>query len=599
MSFFKVFTFSMLFLMSFFLVGCGGGGSANDANVTNLSLSLPITTTEVVSNNQVVDIEVRVFDENNTIYNTGNVNITYPSDGVNGRDIGSFASSSVAVSNGVATFTYIAPNDITTDTSDIVFKFYHDENPNEIKTYTITINPEQAALTNYNLNISDNNVTMDLESSKLITFSVTNDANILVEDLKMNYIKITSLNPNIGALEDSLGNTGNSLTITDKNSVTININSKTLSGVVPIKVETSILDANNNSIALPQKIFNVLVLSGPPSAMSISSSIGIIPVADKAKYKEQFVLTVTDKYGNLVNTKPAVSMGVLAGFAQASSSTITNNLNYLYVGIGTGGGTLTTTSNRFTAKTNIFDNVDVDNDVLVTFGTNDDGYTYNASGKWDIISKTSNSLFLSDDYSGADTSNLGFAVGHNYRQITCPANGEEAVANVYPTDVNDDINYIIPEDGSMTVNIEYDYYLVGKTVMLWVNLVGENHATSEVVKIGETKKIGLLGDGLSIYENGSNAYNAGDTGVVRIDIGVSGTNEYYRNGRFGYVIQASNDLNWTIVGDSMDNNLNSCFDNNWNVYNGIAYVDVNITSPAPSAGEITFKSLLPIIGGEF
>lgn len=585
MSFLKVYTFSILFLLSFFLVGCSGGVGASDANVTNLSLSLPVATTEVVSNNQVVDIKVRVVDENGSLYNSGNVKVKYPASFQAGRDIGSFQNLSVPVSNGVAIFNYTGPADITKDTSNIEFKFYHEDNPNITQTYTVTINPKQASLTNYNLNISDDNVTMDLQSSKLITFDVTNDSGIPVEDSKVNSFKITSLNPNIGTLEDSLGNTGNSLTITNKNSVTININSKTLSGVVPIKVEASILDANNNSITLPQKTFNILVLSGPPSALSLSYKSSRQDV-EKAKFIDEWVLTVTDKYNNLVNTKPAVSMGMIAGFTQASSSTATNNLNYLYVGTGTSGGTLSANSNKFTAKTNIFDNVDIDNDVLVTFG---DGYTYDASGKWDINSKTANTLYLADDFNGEDTSGLGFAVGHNYRQDRCSNNGAEWVANVYPQDNNP----IVPDDGSMTIDIEYDYYLVGKTTALWVNLVGENHATGETVKIGEAKKITLKGNGLKMYENGSNTYNAGYEGPIRIYIGVQGTTEYYYNGNFGFTYSIPKDLNATFIGTSMQKGLNNCNDH------GYSYVDFNITSPAPTAGAITLDNVMTVVDGEF
>jgi len=574
----------------FALSGCGGGGSGGgiDNNITDLTISLPVSESTLDENSQNVTIDVNVYDTDNTPYQNGNVKVIYPDDVKTGRDVGHFSSSSVALNNGTALFSYIGPGDITSNGSNIVFKFYHEDNPTILKTYTIKINPEQAVLTNYTLNSSDANVTMDLESSKLIVFSITNDDNIPIDDSKIISVKVTSLNPNIGTLEDYLGNTGSSLTIVGKNNITMNVNSKTSSGIIPLSVVAKFLDANNNSQTLT-KTFNTLVLSGPPSAMSISSSISANYVEDRAKHIEQFVLTVTDKYNNLVNTNPAVSMGMIAGFTQASSSTDTNRLNYLYVGTGVDGGTLSPT-NKFTAKTNIFDNVDTSNDVLVTFGTNEDGYTYNASGKWDIISKTSNTLSFSDDYMGSSTSNLGFAVGHNYRQLTCSTSGEEAIANVYPNDNN----FIVPANGSMIINIEYDNYLVGKTVVLWVNLVGENHKTNDIVKIGEAKKIGLLGTGLKIYENGSNTYNAGDTGIVRVYIGIDSTNDYYRNGRFGYVIQAADDLNWTIDRDSMDSNINNCAANE-----GLTYVDVNILTPAPAAGEITFKSLLPILGGEF
>ena len=268
MSIFRGLFFVILISLAFIFNGCGGGGGS-DSNTTVISVSLPVSTTEITSNNQIVDIEVRVFDESNSVYTAGDVKIIYPDDSVLGRDVGSFASSSVAVSEGIANFIYTAPNDISADTSDIVFTFYHEDNPNTIKTYTITINPDQAILTNYSLKSSDENDTIDLESSKLMTFSVTDGDDILVDDSKMISIEITSLNPNKGTLEDSLGSTGNSLTVTGKNSVAMNINSKTESGIIPLKAEASFFDANSNIQRLT-KTFNVLVLSGPPSAISLS-----------------------------------------------------------------------------------------------------------------------------------------------------------------------------------------------------------------------------------------------------------------------------------------------------------------------------------------
>lgn len=572
----------------FLLSGCGGGGESSGKSTITVSPS----TKEVTFSNQEFDIEVKVFDSNSSLYDSGNIKIIYPDDVKNGRDVGSFTNSEVSLSNGVASFQYTAPSNLSENIDDIVFKFYLEEDPTLQAIHTVEINPEQSVLTDYKLvsNIDDNTTKMNLNSSELINFSITNSDDLLVENSRMISVKVTSKSSYKGTLEDLSGKTGSSLTILDKNNISMKINSKTESGIISLFIEAKFLDLNDN-IKTITKTFDIVVLSGPPSAMSISSSGSIEKIVERAKYIEKFVLTVTDKYGNLVDTNPAVSMGIITGFTQASSSTDTNNLNYLYVPTGTNGGTIDSSTNSFIAKTDIFDNVDINNDVLVTFGTNDDGYTYNASGKWDILYKDSNTIWFKDDYNGENVSNLGFAVGKNNRQITCSDGGEEAVANAYPE--NNDPSIL--SDGSMIINIEYDYYLVGKTVMLWVNLIGEDHAASETVKMGEVKKIGLLGEGLTVYPNGSNDYNAGDEGIVRVYIQAGDTGEYYRNGRFGYSIEEpSDDLDWELAGDSMKNDLNNCNDDN-----GLAYVDINIISPAPTAGTINLVNILPIVGGEF
>jgi len=546
------------------------------ATVTSgITLVLPVKTPrEVTTNSQAFDIVVTVLDKDNRLYSTGTVALVYPSDVRAGRDIGSFTPSTASITNGEATFSYTAPSNLDANTSDIKFGFYHDSNPSEILIYTVTINPDanQTVMKNYILTSDQStDVTMALESSKNITFSVSDDASVQVNHSNMTSLMVTSLNPNIGTLADISGNTGNSLTVTSKNNVLISVNSTKISGLIPLEVVANFSDVNGDAQTLT-KTFNILVLSGPPSAMSLSY-VSTSQVLGSAKFIDKWVLTVTDKYSNRVDSNPAVSMGMLAGYTKASPLTATNSANYLYF---PNGGTLATNSS-FTAPSDVFGNVDTTNDILVTFGA---GHTYNASGKWDISDKISNILYLADTYDGNDTSGLGFAVGHNYRQDTCNP-GVEWVANVY----SENNNPIIDETGSMAISIEYDYYLAGKSPVLWVNLVGQNYGTNQTVKIGEARKVTLRSLGLSAD---SESYGAGFTGIKRILIRVKETTEYYYNSNFGsFNVEGPADLSWEIVGTSMDNGITSCTDEM-----GVAYVDVNITS-APTAGAITLSNVLP------
>ena len=554
-----------------------------------IDIVLPETTKEITVNNQPLNIEVKAFDSKNNPYNSGVIKIKYPDDVKDGRDIGSFKSSEVSLVDGKAVFEYTAPSNLDDNTSDIVFKFYHDSDPSKAddNNFTITINPEanQTILTNYNLtsSITESDVTMDLNGSKLVAFYVKDADGNLVPDENMTSIKVTSKNVALGTLEDTKGNKGNELTINNKNSVSINVRSKKLSGLLPLEVEAKFKDANGEEQNLT-KTFNLVVLSGPPSAISISY-VGTKEDKENAKYIQTMVVTVTDKYNNLVDSNPAVSMGVLAGYAQDSSGKANNSAGYLYFRSrdNAHNGSINASNNKFTAQDEVFENVDQTNQYLTIFG---DGYVYDVSGKWDIQVDTNKTLDLVDDYNGSDTDKLGFAVGNNFRQDMCE-DGVGWVANVYPTDKG---NYSISDNGSMKIDIEYDYYLTGKDVVLWVNLVGSHDGN--ITRIGEAKKITLRGNGLT---SETYSFSKGFQGEVKLHIMVSDT-EYLKNSNFGYSVKVdSDDANWTVIDDSMEHNITYCYgDQN---QTGESYVDINFTSPTPKAGTVSLQNL--IIGNEF
>ena len=504
-------------------------------NVSKVILTEPSKT--ITLNNEIINIEVKVIDSSNNPYSSGNMKIIYPDSVGEGRDVGSFASSTVEVENGKAIFAYTAPNDIRTDPSNIEFGFYYEANPSQVAKYTIMLAPQenQIILTNYKINYTfDNNETMGLKSSKLLNFFVTNSKDEQVDNSKMQYMEISILNSMLGTLEDTLGNTGLTLTIKDKNAVTVNIKSNTISGIMPIKVETVFTDENNKEQKLSE-VFNIIVLSGPPSAMSLSYA-GTLNEGDeyeeankRAKFIEKWVVTVTDKYNNLVNTNPSVSMGMMADYAKSSANT-GNSEDYLYYLPSEGNATISLNGisvNSNIGSSDIFKKVDQTNDYLVTFGN---GYTYNVSGKWDINTNTNDStLDLVDNYDGITTSRLGFAVGHNSRQ-DASREGVEWVGNVYP----ENKNYIIDDAGSLIINVEYDYYLTGKDVMLWINLIGKNYIDDTTVRIGEAKKITLRGQGISSYIEFC-SIPAGEIGLCKFCAKINGTSESYRHARFSAI----------------------------------------------------------------
>jgi hypothetical protein len=554
-----------------------------DVNSTAVTVVLPVSSRVLTLNAEVVQIEVRVFDNANLPYSDGLIKLKYPNDVLSGRDVGSFDKLSSVVTNGKAIFNYTAPVNLDANTSDIIFGFYHDSTPTNVKAYTFSIVPEtnQTISNNYVLqsSLDGSNVSMNLSSSKSVVFYVSDDNNVTLPDSSISSIKVVSLNPALVTLTDLVsGTTNTEITVSGKNSVSLNATSNTISGIAPLRATVDFINSNGDPVTI-EKVFNIIVLSGPPTAMSLSyaSTEHTDEQKSRAKFVENWILTVTDKYNNRVNTNPGISMGMLAGYVQSSAAT-PNVANYLYYSVSPG-ATLSNTYpyDKLTATVNAFDNVNPTNDTLITFG---DGYKYAASGKWDIIQPiiTSNELELVDDYNGSDVSSLGFAVGHNYRSEICDDGAGESVALVYPKDNN----FVLDDTGSMNIKVEYDYYLVGKSVVLWTNLVGSDNGS--IVKIGESKKITLRALGLTSEPI---SIAIGYTGIKTLKIRINDTTETYRNANFSATVEVTAaNANYMITGSSVYDGIMSC------VLGGQGYVDVNITTPATEAGVVQLVDLL-------
>ena len=543
-----------------------------------IDLFLDENETVLRQNSQIVSISMKVVDGDNNPYSDGTVKIKFPSDVRESRDIGSFAEINASIVSGKANFVYTAPSQLDVNQSNIVFEFYHESNIEGRKAYTLTINPnpDQIVLTSYELisNISDDNLTMGLEASKLVSFFVKEKNGVLVSDNNIANMRATILNPSMATLSSSDGNETNTTSLflqSDGNSFTMNVNSQTISGVVPIKVDAEFTDVNNQVQTL-SKVFNVIVISGPPSAISLSYAGTEPNDGTSASFTENWIVRVTDKYNNLVNSNPSVSMGMIAGYAQDSTLSGVGLNNYLYFGTDAN-ATMSTADNTFRALSEVFEKVDDSTDTLVVFGN---GFTYDVSGKWDFTYESNTTLSLVETFDGNSTSGLGFAVGNNIRQIPGDG-GQEAIGNVYPKDNN----YTIGDLGYMTVKVNYDYYLTGKSVVLWVNLVGYDLENSTTVRIGEAKKVTLRANGLEAAVRNT---AAGEVGVVhRIPIKIKDSPEWYRNANFGFSIKTSDNLR-----------VNSVTTSNGNLANNVAYVDVNVTEAGtpPAAGTIEILNAL-------
>jgi len=535
-----------------------------------ISVILPVDTAIVKVNSATVTINVTVIDDKNNPYSSGSVKIIYPDDVRQGRDVGYFSETVVTPVNGVAKFVYTAPSDLSVNTADLVFKFYHDSNPTEEVTYTIKIQPDpgQTILTNYTLATGDpNDITMPLESNKKVSYIVYDENNKEVADSDIISIDVTSLNPTIGTLKDNSDRAGTTLDF-DVNNVTINVVSYRKSGIVPLEVVAVFNDVNGDQQTIT-KVFNMIVLSGPPSAISLSYA-GTTQAAERAKFIEKWIVTVTDKYSNYVDNQPAISAGMIAGYAKRAVTPASPQPNYLQYDPDTSeSGTMTPTANTFTAGTASFDNIDLSNDILVTYGT---GYKYEASGKWDIETLTSSTVLGIESYNGATTTDMGFAVGNNQREDTCRI-GAKWLANVYAE--NDD--YILADTGTLALNVEYDYYLVGKSTMLWVNLVGSQDGN--LTRLGEAKKITLRGQGIT--GPGSYEIPKDSTRTITMYFNVANTSENYRNANLYYEIKTGGGASLVSYSDS-DGNVSICR----------PYVTVTVATSVDEAGTVELQNLL-------
>ena len=596
MNLFKNMLLTTLVLVS--LVGCGSDSDSAPTAVEPVDTSVPTTPTELINevplvvlqetsaeltlNQQTVIVDVKVVESGNASpFLTGDVKILYPkAEVLAGRDVGVFEASSIAVENGIVRFNYTGPTQLSENTSSLVFYFYHESNPSDLKKFTFTIKPKpgQIVLKGYKLrsDISEGDAVIGLNTGKKISFFIEEDTdeNTLVADTKIDYLRVSTLNPALAVLSSTEAETNATsiLLSSDKNSFAVIAKSATLSGIVALKVDASFTDVNDKTQTL-SKVFNILIISGPPSAMSITYD-GTAE-SEVAGFIEHWTLRVTDKYNNLVNTNPAVSMGMIVGFAEDSfGSNVGGNNNNLYFKTNNSdkNGTITKVDNSFTSLENVFANVNAATDTLVLFG---DGYTYDASGKWDFTYESDSVLKLIDKYDGNDTSSLGFAVGRNYRQI--PTRGE-AIANIYPQDGN----YTLGSTGAMSLEIAGDNYLIGKDLMVWVNLLGYDLIAEKTLRTGEATKITIRNFGL---EASPVSVSRGSTGVVkRIYIFASKTGESYKNANFSYDIKTSDNL---IINAQADSNYQ--FDNT-GIFPG--YVDINVTDvDGNSTGTIELTNL--------
>jgi len=561
-----------------------------DGNVSLPIVVIPTTQRIVVlkSNSKTIEIAIKVFKDISP-YTQGSVKVELPKKVLNGVDVGLFASYEVAVNDqGVANFSYTSPSNlqalINNDDNESIFKFYHLENSGnkqEIKIlYQLPSNPHISR--NYELDIvTSGDFSMGIPNKEK-TFNVLlkvkdsagNDVVLNTENItKMTVVTTNSTIAQI--LNTSTSTLVSSLELDATNNSPFILKSKELSGLVPVEVTVEFDDANGDPQTLTT-IVNVRVLSGPASAISISY-VSTGQDLDRAKYIETLAISVTDEYGNKVNTRPNISLGAIVGYAVdgreaqtginsngdpvANETSATKRLFYGRSDVESANAdgeivALAANTANFedntVARADVFKYVNAEGgntDKLVVFG---EQKNYEAMGKWDITKINNNTLSLQDDYYGVDRSGLYYAVGHNYYQDQCRNDGREWIGNT------DSATYQLDEEGTVTVTYKYDYHLTGKDALIWVNLDGIQPDTGAITRVGETVKHTLRGTGFTKAPSAGYLLKKGTSGFRTFIIWHKNAPERYRNAHFGYAIASGSSCASTVVASSNSFDARTC-----------------------------------------
>jgi len=532
------------------------------------------------------------------------IRITQGSVGIKNKNVkvsslvteGSFLSSEVSSDDaGDATFRYKAPNPMVDN--NFTVQFCLDENSTVCDTaninlttsvivppvdviddinYFITFLPQGGA---YNLSLNSRN-------NAVVTL-IDKDTKAAIPNSSIKSITVTSRDPSVLKLTPEGGGTpvSNILFGAGRNAVSVLMTADSVnSGLAPVEVVVEYTN-KNGQLQTRGQLFSIAILSGDPTAFSINSD-GIEYNSATKQFEHKFIIQATDASSNPISSTGIINVSAMASFAKD-----TNGREMLY---GRFSDTRLPASGKITANLtpesdsarleligglSPFNTTDIKEHraFVAVFGGVD---TYEANGKWNIEkgSMTGNTLKFSNAYAGEAYTNLGMAVGYNFRDKICTSAFEESVIVVDSTDGT----YQLNEDGHAIVTLKHDAYMIGKRAMILVNMTGLNPQTGEVQRSGEVHEVTLKhhlhlkGESFPIPKNATN---------VRITIpGVidtGGTDEYaVINSTFSCVIKVDNGITGISLLDR--NNPSSCD------ANGYAYLTYEVNASG-DGGTVTFE----------
>jgi hypothetical protein len=530
----------------------------NDVTLPIVVIPNSLKNIKLTTNNKNIEIAIKVF-KDVVPYSVGNVRVELPTKVLKGVDVGLFDAYEVPVNEqGIATFNYTGPSNLQglIDSNDLssTFKFYHTENSANKQELMVNYEIDEEIYTpvNYFLTVAtkDSDFSMGIPNlEKTFSILIKNSKEDIVTDINITKIEVESQNTLVAKLLNTETKLlENRVELQKENNSNFILVSKKLSGLVPLKVFVEFIGSNNQKKTL-STVINIRVMSGPPSAISVSYLSSGQDVG-RAKYEEKFAVSVTDEYGNRVNTQPYISLGAIVGYSvdgSAPSANETSNTKRLYYGQSDVANAISnglidalddekvdTTQFEDTLRPNVFKWIKSDgknSDKLVVFGK---GKNYEAMGKWDFNKIDNNTLKLEDDYFGINRDELFYAVGHNYYQDQCQDDGREWIGNT------DSEKYQLDEEGTVIVSYKYDYQLMGKDAMVWVNLNGYQSDTAKDTRIGEVTRHTLLGKGIHSVPEAGYSLDKNTTASVTFEMWHNATNRRYRNAHFSWREKADN-----------------------------------------------------------
>ena len=574
-----------------------------------------LETIELTANSKTVEMPIQVF-KDIAPYDKGTVKVELPSKVLNGVDVGLFEAYEVPVnSQGIATFNYTGPSNLKAlmDNNDLesVFKFYHSENTaienRQIIKVVYNLDEDTYTPIDYVLNITTEGDDFSMGiPNKQKTFSVLlkDSKGEIVEnnDVNITKIEVKTENALIAKIFDTqTGTSVNSLILKNENNSAFTLNSEKLSGIAPLKVTIEFKDINDE-IKILSTIVNVRVMSGPPSAISVSY-VSTEQDLERAKYEEKFAISVTDEYGNKVNMETYISVGAIVGYAvdgQEASSTESSLTKRLFYGqsdiengiangtidnLGDNDANTTQFVDSTPSRSSVFQWVNAEganSDKLVVFGK---GKNYEAMGKWDFSKIDNNTLKLEDDYFGIDRVDLSYAIGRNYYQDQCLDDSREWLGST------DSQTYKLDDEGTAIVSYKYDYHLTGKDALVWVNLNGYQADTEKNTRIGEVTKHTLRGKGLVSRPSGGYFVDKNSTAVVTFNIHHENAPEWYRNGHFAYDVVHHTCASVVEIDSINHHDARSCANN------GVAYVTFEVNATEDVSCNFNINNIL--VSNEF
>lgn len=345
-------------------------------------------------------------------------------------------------------------------------------------------------------------------------------------------------------------------------------------GLAPIEIVIEYFNLNG-VLKTRGQLFSMAILSGAPTAFSINDD-GVSYNAQTKQFEHKYIVQATDANSNPISTTGVINVSAMASFAKDAGG------REILYGRNSGGVSATVSPDNGKAELVLVGlspfnttNIKESQAFVAIFGGPS---SYEAKGKWNIEpgSLGGDTLKLNNAYAGSTHSGLGMAVGYNYRDKFCTSDFQESVVVVDSVDGK----YQLNDKGQAVVVVNHDAYMIGKRIMLMVNMTGLNPSTGEIERAGE-----VHADTLNFNEPLKSFTTTIPKGAVDFSVTIPGV--IVAGGDQDYVINSTFDCR--VQGDDGIISINfvgrndpaSC------AGNGVAFISYEITANG-DGGSVTF-----------